>query len=99
MTKTASIADSANMSFENTAAFLTQIIETTQEAPETAGTALKTIIARFSEVKELYSKGQLTGTDEEGEVINIHKIDKALKSVGMSLNKFILGEQGLDEVY
>lgn len=99
MTKTASIADSANMSFENTAAFLTQIIETTQEAPETAGTALKTIIARFSEVKELYSKGQLTGTDEEGEVININKIDKALKSVGMSLNKFILGEQGLDEVF
>ena len=40
MGKTASIAASANMEFETTAAFLTQIIETTQEAPETAGTAL-----------------------------------------------------------
>jgi TP901 family phage tail tape measure protein len=53
MEKTASIASGANMEFESTAAFLAQIIETTQEAPETAGTALKTIIARFSEVKSL----------------------------------------------
>lgn len=36
MTKTASIANSANMSFENTAAFLAQIIETTRESSETA---------------------------------------------------------------
>lgn len=34
MSKTASIANSAGMSFENTAAFLTQMIETTQEAPK-----------------------------------------------------------------
>jgi TP901 family phage tail tape measure protein len=53
MEKTASIAAAANMEFETTAALLAQIIETTQEAPETAGTALKTIIARFSEVKSL----------------------------------------------
>lgn len=33
MSKTASIADNAGMSFENTAAYLTQMIETTQEAP------------------------------------------------------------------
>lgn len=36
MTKTASLANSANMSFENTAAFLAQIIETTRESAETA---------------------------------------------------------------
>lgn len=41
MSKAASIASSANMEFEATAAFLAQIIETTQEAPETAGTALR----------------------------------------------------------
>lgn len=34
MSKTASIANNAGMSFENTAAFLTQMIETTQEAPK-----------------------------------------------------------------
>ena len=59
---------------------------------------VKTIIARFSEVKELYSQGQLTGVDSEGEAININNIDKALKSVGISLNQFMLGEQGLDDI-
>jgi TP901 family phage tail tape measure protein len=61
MEKTASIAASANMEFETTAAFLAQIIETTQEAPETAGTALKTIIARFAEVKSLREQGLTSG--------------------------------------
>ena len=98
MTKTASIANSANMEFETTAAFLSQIIETTREAPETAGTALKTIIARFTEVKQLYSKGQLTGKDSEGEAININKIDTALQSVGLSLKGFLRGEEGLDDI-
>ena len=41
MTKVASLAYSVNMEFENTAAFLSQIIETTRESSETAGTALK----------------------------------------------------------
>ena len=34
MSKTASIASNAGMSFENTSAYLTKMIETTQEAPE-----------------------------------------------------------------
>ena len=99
MSKTASIASSANMEFETTAALLAQIIETTQEAPETAGTAMKTIIARFTEVKELFNKGQLTGEDEEGEAIEINKIDKALQSVGISLKDFLLGKQGIDDIF
>lgn len=99
MTKTASIAASANMEFETTAAFLAQIIETTQEAPETAGTAMKTIIARFTEVKELFDEGMLTGEDEEGEAIEINKIDAALKSVGISLREFLLGSKGIDDIF
>lgn len=98
MTKTASIASNANMEFEKTAALLAQIIETTQEAPETAGTALKTIIARFSEVKSLREKGKNTGEDEEGESINVNNIDKALKSVGISMQGFFAGTEGLDDV-
>lgn len=98
MTKTASIAHSANMEFETTAAFLSQIVETTQEAPETAGTALKTIIARFTEVKKLYSQGDLLGQDEEGEAIDVNKIQKALRSVGISMTEFFRGEEGLDDV-
>ena len=99
MSKTASIAASANMEFETTAALLAQIIETTQEAPETAGTAMKTIIARFTEVKELFSQGMLTGEDGEGEEININKIDAALKTVGISLKDFLNGSRGIDDIF
>ena len=98
MEKTASIAASANMEFETTAALLAQIIETTQEAPETAGTAMKTIIARFSEVKSLKASGQLTGQDEEGEGIDVNKIQTALRSVGISMDNFFAGTEGLDSV-
>ena len=99
MSKTASIAASANMEFETTAALLAQIIETTQEAPETAGTAMKTIIARFTEVKQLFSEGMLTGEDSEGEEININKIDAALKTVGISLKDFLNGTKGIDDIF
>ena len=99
MSKTASIAKAANMEFETTSALLAQIIETTQEAPETAGTAMKTIIARFTEVKELFSEGMLTGEDEEGEEININKIDAALRTVGISLKDFLNGSKGIDDIF
>lgn len=99
MSKTASIASSANMELTTTSALLAQIIETTQEAPETAGTALKTIIARFTEVKKLFSQGQLTGEDTEGEAIDINKIDAALKTVGLSLTKFLQGTEGIDTTF
>ena len=80
MSKVASLASNAGSSFEDTSAYLSKIIETTRESPETAGTALKTIIARFSEVKDL--------TQEEAELLddnfNFNNIDKALRSVGIS---------------
>lgn len=98
MSKVASLAHNVNMEFETTASFLTQGIEATREAPETIGTALKTIIARFAEVKSLYTKGQLSGTDEEGETIDVNKVQTALRSAGISMNAFLKGEEGLDKV-
>lgn len=99
MTKVASLANNANMSFEKTSAFLAQIIETTRESAETAGTALKTVAARFSEVKELYGKGQLLGTDEEGEEIHVNRVSKALQTAGINLNEYFTGMKGLDDIF
>lgn len=99
MTKVASLASNANMEFETTAAFLAQIIETTRESAETAGTALKTVIARFSEVKKLYSEGELLGTDEEGEAIDVNKVSKALRTAGVNLNEYLTGAKGLDDIF
>ena len=81
MTKTASIASNAGASFENTAAFIAQIVETTRESAETAGTALKTVIARFTELKKDPSEiGEV-----DGEVVDANKIETALRSVGVAL--------------
>lgn len=95
MSRTASIANSAGMSFENTSAFLTQMIETTQESAENIGTSLKTIIARFTELKE-----NVAGTaDSEFDDLDFNKVDKALKSVGVNL-KTVEGQfRNLDEVF
>ena len=99
MTKVASIAHSANMEFETTSALLTAIIETTRESAETAGTALKTVIARFSEVKTLYSTRELISSDEEGEEIDVNKISKALRTAGINLNEYLTGTKGLDDIF
>lgn len=81
MSRTASIADSAGSSFESTAAFLTQMIETTRESPENLGTALKTIIARFQELKK--APGEIGMV--EGEYVDANAIETALKDVGIAL--------------
>ena len=99
MSKVAALANSANMSFENTSAFLATIIESTREGAETAGTALKTVIARFTEVKKLYDQGELTGTDEEGQEVDVNKISKALRTAGINMNDFFTGAKGLDEIF
>lgn len=99
VSKTASLASSAGMDLEETSALLAQVVETTREPPETAGTALKTIIARFGELKELYTQGQLTGEDENGEEIVVNRVDKALQTAGISLKEFVAGNKGLGEVF
>ena len=94
LTKTASIAANAGMSLENTEVFLTKMIETTREAPENLGTALKTIVARFGEVKN--------AIDENGEAIeraDINKVDKALGTVGISLLDTAGQIRDLDDVF
>ena len=99
MSKVASIAHSTGMGLETTAAFLTQIIATTREAPETAGTALKTVIARFAEVKKLISEGETTGTDEEGTEIDVNNIETALKTAGVALRDTTGQMRNLDDVF
>ena len=95
MSKTASIASSAGMEFETTAAFLSQIIETTQESAETAGTAMKTVIARFQELKKSPSEiGEI-----DGEIVDANAIEKALRSVGVSLRDANGQFRELDDVF
>lgn len=95
MTKTASIAHSAGMEFETTAAFLAQIVETTRESAETAGTAMKTVIARFQELKK--SPDEIGEVD--GEIVDANAIEAALRTVGVSLRDTNGQFRELDDVF
>lgn len=95
MQRTASIAHSAGMSFEGTTAFLAQAIETTREPAENLGTAMKTIVARFQEMKE----NPLEITEVEGEEVSYNKVDKALQSIGVSLKDTNGQFRELDQVF
>ena len=95
MTKTASIADSANMEFETTAAFLSQIIETTRESAETAGTAVKTVVARFQELK----KDPAEIGEVDGEIVDANKIETALRTINVALRDTSGQFRDLDDVF
>ena len=95
MQRTASIAASAGMSFEGTAAFLAQAIETTREPAENLGTAMKTIVARFTELK----KNPLEIAEVEGEEVSYNKVDTALQSIGVSLKDANGQFRNLDQVF
>lgn len=95
MEKVASLAHNAGMEVETTSAFLAQMIETTREAPENLGTALKTVIARFQEMKEDPTKL----VDSEGVMLDANKVDKALKSIGVNLMDTNGQFRKLDDVF
>ena len=95
MSATAAIAHSAGMEFETTSAMLTTMIEATQEAPKNLGTALKAVIARFTELKK-----NVAGTSEsEFDDLDYNKVDTALKSVGVQLKDTTGQFRDLDDVF
>ena len=77
LSKVASQANLAGMSIDYTTALLTKGLETTREAPETMGTALKTIIARMREL------GDYGETLDDG--MDINNVESQLKYVGIAL--------------
>lgn len=97
LTKTASIAESAGMSIDTTSAFLTKMIETTREAPENIGTAMKSIVARFEELK---SNPLALTVEVEGEEVVANKVEKAIALAGVALRDATTGQfRDLDDVF
>ena len=74
--KFAAIGETVGLSFDYAAAAVTTIVDQTREAPETVGTALKTIFARLQGL-------QLGETLEDG--VDLNKYSKALKTVGIEV--------------
>lgn len=77
LSKVASQAALAGMSMDYTLALLTTGLDVTQEAPESIGTALKTVIARMREISD-YGKTLEDDTD-------INQVESGLEAVGIKL--------------
>lgn len=77
LSKVAAQANLAGLSMDFTLGLLTKGIETTREAPETIGTALKTVLSRMRELTD-YGK-----TLEDG--LDVNRVEKALTNVGIAL--------------
>lgn len=75
--KGASMANQAGISMDNYLGYLATMVEVTREAPENIGTSMKTIMARFQQIKE-------GGTTEDGDT-DVNAVETALKSVGVAL--------------
>lgn len=81
MEKTASSAASVGMSLQSTSAFMSVMIQTTRESAQNIGSAMKSIISRYGEMKA--SPDQLLNID--GEEAAFNKVDTALASIGISI--------------
>lgn len=77
LSKFAAQAHVAGMSIDFAMGMLAKGVETTREAPETIGTALKTVISRMRELTDLGK------TLEDG--MDVNRVEKALGQVGIDL--------------
>ena len=78
MEKTASSAYTAGIDFDHLLGYLGKMIEVTREAPANLGTAMKTIIARFEDMKK-----DPMAILEDGASAN--KVETALATIGVAL--------------
>ena len=76
MSKVASAANSMGVDIDQLNAQLATIVSVTRQAPESVGTALKTIYARMSDLK-------LGGTDEEG--LGLGDVSGTMSSMGIQV--------------
>lgn len=77
MEKTASSAYTAGIDFDHLLGFLGRMIEVTREAPANLGTAMKTIIARFEDMKK-DPNALIDGA-------SANKVESALATIGIAL--------------
>lgn len=91
LSKVSAQANTAGLSLEFTTALLAKGIETTQEAPESIGTALKTVIARMRELTDY-------GTVLEDDT-SINKVERALNAAGIALRNTNGEFRDLEEVF
>ena len=90
LSKFAAQANVAGLSIDYALGMLAKGVETTREAPETIGTALKTVLARMRELTDYGA------TLEDG--MDINRVETALRHVGIQLRDTTGSFRDMDEV-
>jgi len=80
MTRVATLARESGLEFDHTAAFLTKMLETTQDSADAVGSALMTILARMSEIRDV---GEVD--DMMGDTTDINDVEEAYRSAGVEI--------------
>jgi len=74
MSKTASSLESVGSTFQESSAMISTMVAVTRESATNIGSALKSIAARYGEMKQ----DPATLFDAEGEALSFNKVDTAL---------------------
>ena len=85
LTKVASMANSAGLSLEKTAAFAAVLKETTMDADETIGVSMKTILSRMNQIRA----GKFVD-EETGEALN--DVEAVLNKIGITMRDEFTGQ-------
>ena len=84
MSRTAAIANQMGVSLDETAAMVTTIMDITQQSAEMTGTAIRTILSRYGNVKS----GSFVSMLTDGEDLDkINDIEKVLSVLGIEIRK------------
>lgn len=95
MARTSAIASQMGLSLDETAAMVTTIMDVTQQSAEMAGTAVRSILSRYGNVKA----GSFVSMMTEGEDLEkINDIEKVLGVLGISIRNSKMEMRDMGEV-
>lgn len=83
MSRVAVVADQAGISMDRLLGYVATIGEVTQQSMSTVGTAMKSILARMTNIKS----GKLELVDEDGTTEKLSDVETTLANVGINLRK------------
>lgn len=93
---TAALAGADRQSYE---AYLTTVLDVSQQSPETAGTAFKTLFARYSNVKAGKFVSEYGLEDDTGEFEALNDVEAVLGKAGINIRNSVLEFRDITDVF
>lgn len=84
LSRVSAVAQQAGMSLDETAAAVTVIMDVTQQGAQMTGTALRSMLSRYSQVK---AGSFVSMVADDADVENLNDVEKVLNTLGISMRK------------